>query len=104
MYGANYLEIWEELIASPLLFYLGRAPLQDAAPLLQPRGLFYCPVDHDVYIDLAFAEDLKQRFNAAGDFAMAYVVAHEVGHHVQYLLGITQKMDRIRQRGKSGRI
>ena len=60
-------------------------------------GPFYCPVDQDVYIDLSFAEELHQRFNVAGEFAMAYVVAHEVGHHIQYLLGTTQKMDRIRQ-------
>ncbi|MEP6928199.1 MAG: neutral zinc metallopeptidase [Ginsengibacter sp.] len=60
-------------------------------------GPFYCPVDHDVYIDLSFAQELNQRFNAAGEFAMAYVVAHEVGHHIQYLLGITQKMERIQQ-------
>ncbi len=60
-------------------------------------GPFYCPVDHDVYIDLSFAQELNQRFNVAGDFAMAYVVAHEVGHHVQYLLGVTQKMEKIQQ-------
>ncbi len=65
-------------------------------------GPFYCPVDHDVYIDLSFATELRQRFNASGDFAMAYVVAHEVGHHVQYLLGTTQKMDRIRQQVSEG--
>jgi predicted metalloprotease len=49
-------------------------------------GPFYCPGDHKLYIDLHFYEDLKQRFNAPGDFAMAYVIAHEVGHHVQTLL------------------
>ena len=49
-------------------------------------GPFYCPGDHNLYIDLSFYEELKQRFQAPGDFAMAYVIAHEVGHHVQTLL------------------
>ena len=59
-------------------------------------GPFYCPGDHKVYIDLSFYQDLKNRFGAAGDFAQAYVIAHEVGHHVQNLLGISAKMDRYR--------
>lgn len=61
-------------------------------------GPFYCPADHDVYIDLSFAEELQNRFKAAGEFAMAYVVAHEVGHHIQYLMGISDKIDALRQR------
>ncbi len=62
-------------------------------------GPFYCPGDHKVYIDLAFYRELKQRFHAPGEFAQAYVIAHEVGHHVQNLLGISGKVDAARRRG-----
>ena len=61
-------------------------------------GPFYCPLDRKIYIDLAFYEDLKRRFNAPGDFAQAYVIAHEVGHHVQTLLGIAEQVQRLKQR------
>lgn len=61
-------------------------------------GPFYCPADEKVYIDLSFFREMQDRFNAPGEFAMAYVVAHEVGHHVQNLLGITAKVDA--QRGE----
>ena len=61
-------------------------------------GPFYCPLDQRVYIDLAFYQQLRDRFRAPGDFAQAYVIAHEVGHHVQNQLGIMQKMDAYRQR------
>jgi uncharacterized protein len=61
-------------------------------------GPFYCPSDQKVYIDLAFYETMRTRLGAPGDFAQAYVIAHEIGHHVQALLGITEKVDAMRQR------
>lgn len=60
-------------------------------------GPFYCPLDQRVYIDLGFYQELKDRFGAPGDFAQAYVLAHEVGHHVQNLLGIAEKVHELRQ-------
>ena len=59
-------------------------------------GPFYCPGDQRIFVDLSFYEELGQRFRAPGDFAMAYVIAHEVGHHIQKLLGTTDKLDRLR--------
>ncbi|XXF08388.1 neutral zinc metallopeptidase [Pseudomonas sp. D1-3] len=64
-------------------------------------GPFYCPGDNQVYLDLSFFRDLEQRYGAAGDFAQAYVIAHEVGHHVQTLLGVSAKVDAARQRGEN---
>jgi uncharacterized protein len=87
--GKNY--------SKPTLVLFHDATTSGCGDASSSSGPFYCPIDHDVYIDLSFAQELNQRFSVSGDFAMAYVVAHEVGHHVQYLLGITQKMERIHQ-------
>ena len=63
-------------------------------------GPFYCPGDQHVYLDLAFFKEMEQRFAATGEFAQAYVIAHEVGHHVQTLLGISARVNAARQRGE----
>lgn len=65
-------------------------------------GPFYCPADQKLYIDLSFYEELQSRFQAPGDFAMAYVISHEVGHHIQTLMGTSEKLARARQQLSEG--
>jgi predicted metalloprotease len=93
-------DVWAKIFAEenstyidPKLVLFTRATQSGCGFATQASGPFYCPSDSKVYIDLSFYDELRNRFGASGDFAMAYVVAHEVGHHVQHLLGITAKLD-----------
>jgi uncharacterized protein len=99
-------EVWTEVFQSmgrqyvpPKLIIFSGATRTGCGMGQTQMGPFYCPVDQKVYIDLAFYDELKRRFNAPGDFAQAYVVAHEVGHHVQTLLGISDKVQAAKARG-----
>lgn len=88
--GATYVE-------PTLVLFEGR--VESACGLASAAvGPFYCPRDQKVYIDLSFFNDLKYKYNAPGDFAQAYVVAHEIGHHVQNLLGISDKVQALQSR------
>lgn len=96
--------VWNKLYAArgedypdPTLVLFRDAVQSACGSASAASGPFYCPGDRKVYIDLSFYKDLKEKFNAPGDFAMAYVIAHEVGHHIQTLNGTSQKMGRLRQ-------
>src|SRR3954466_15600710 len=84
-----------------LVLYTQATPTQGCGQANSAVGPFYCPGDEKVYLDLGFFQELRNRFGAPGDFAQAYVIAHEFGHHVQNLLGTMQKVDRVRQSDRS---
>ena len=104
---ASTEDVWHDIFQSSgrryedpkLVLFTGSTPTACGTGQ-SAMGPFYCPGDHKVYIDLAFFRDLKERFRAPGDFAQAYVIAHEVGHHVQNLLGISAKVQEARQRSR----
>ena len=81
-----------------LVLYDGRTPTQGCGTGQAAVGPFYCPADRKVYLDTSFFNMMQQRFKVGGEFTQAYVIAHEVGHHVQNLLGISSKVDAARQR------
>ncbi|MBL0105290.1 MAG: zinc metallopeptidase [Bacteroidetes bacterium] len=98
-------DVWSELFQQNQMTYvkprlvLFRNQVQSACGgASSASGPFYCPGDQKLYIDLSFYEELRSRFHASGDFAMAYVIAHEVGHHVQNLLGESDKLNELRNR------
>ncbi|OLE80606.1 MAG: metalloprotease [Bacteroidetes bacterium 13_1_20CM_4_60_6] len=102
-------DIWAELFKKmgknyndPTLVLFREATQSGCGYASSVTGPFYCPSDDKLYIDLSFYQELQERFKAPGDFAMAYVVAHEVGHHVQNLLGISKKMANLRQQLSEG--
>jgi predicted metalloprotease len=101
---ANTEDVWNRLFQEAgrryeeprMVVFSGR--VESACGLASAAvGPFYCPPDKSVYIDLAFFDQLSRRFGAPGDFAQAYVIAHEVGHHVQNLLGISERTHRMQQ-------
>ena len=89
-YGVTYQE--------PTLVLFSGAVQSACGTAESAMGPFYCPLDQKVYIDMSFYDDLSQRFGAPGDFAQAYVIAHEVGHHVQNLAGTAEKVQAAQQR------
>ncbi|MFT3908405.1 MAG: neutral zinc metallopeptidase [Ferruginibacter sp.] len=100
---ADTEDVWDKIFSqsgeqySKPILVLFRGEVESACGnASSASGPFYCPGDQKLYIDLSFYQELKERFNAPGDFAMAYVVAHEVGHHIQKLMGTSDKMQRLR--------
>jgi predicted metalloprotease len=98
-------DVWNDLLArygqrysDPTLVLFSGATRSACGTGLAAMGPFYCPLDQKVYIDLDFYKELKSRFSAPGDFAQAYVIAHEIGHHVQTLLGITEQVEALKAR------
>jgi predicted metalloprotease len=98
---ADTEDVWNKLMENyrePTLVLFTESVESGCGSASAASGPFYCPTDEKVYIDLSFYSDLKNRLGAPGDFAQAYVIAHEVGHHVQNLLGISDKVHEMRSR------
>ncbi len=97
-------DVWNKIFAEqgetyrePILVLYRGSVQSGCGGASSATGPFYCPTDNKLYIDLSFYQELQDKYSAPGDFAMAYVVAHEVGHHVQQLLGTAVKVHRMRQ-------
>jgi predicted metalloprotease len=105
---ADTEDTWNEIFAAQNLDYreptlvLFSSAVESACGFAQSAvGPFYCPIDEKVYIDLSFYQDLRDRFGAPGDFAQAYIIAHEVGHHVQNQIGIMEEVNSAQQQASS---
>ena len=96
-WGQVFNEMGRQYQKPTLVLFTGRTSTACGAGEAA-MGPFYCPGDQKVYLDMAFFREMEQRFKAGGDFARAYVIAHEIGHHVQKLTGITDKTDAMRDR------
>ncbi|WP_457420172.1 KPN_02809 family neutral zinc metallopeptidase [Roseateles sp. P5_E7] len=97
VWGAYFQRGGQQYAAPKLRLFRGREPTACGTGE-SAMGPFYCPADRKVYIDLGFFDTLRERLGAPGDFAQAYVIAHEVGHHLQNLMGTTEKLDGARGR------
>lgn len=96
---ANTEDVWNKLLKNyrePTLVLFSGSVSSACGSASSATGPFYCPGDEKLYIDLSFFNEMEQRLNAPGDFAQAYVIAHEVGHHIQKISGTTDKMNRLR--------
>jgi predicted metalloprotease len=102
---ASTEDVWDKVLADryrrPRLVLFSGAVQSACGFTSAAVGPFYCPLDSQVYLDLSFFDELERRFGAPGDFAQAYVIAHEVGHHVQNLLGIAERVHNARQRASA---
>ena len=97
VWGKIFKDMGKTYEKPPLVLFSGYTQSGCGAAQAQ-MGPFYCPSDHKVYIDLAFYQDMKNKLGAPGDFAQAYVIAHEVGHHIQTVLGISEQVQAARSR------
>jgi predicted metalloprotease len=96
---ANTEDVWNRLLKNyrePKLVLFNGTVASACGLASSATGPFYCPGDEKLYLDMSFFDEMARKMNAPGDFAQAYVIAHEVGHHIQKLMGITDQVDRLR--------
>lgn len=98
IWSSQFRQLGRSYQAPNLILYRGSTPMPGGHSASAAMGPFYYPADQTIYIDLSFFDDLARKYEAPGDFAQAYVIAHEVGHHVQHLLGLTERVHSKRGR------